>query len=85
MWPQYLLYFAAKNGNTEVVRQLLKTSFIAEEQVNSKDEFEKTPLWIAAYNGHKEVVELLLSHKADVNAANSDGSHKKKYDAEEEI
>jgi len=27
-----------------------------------------TPLWIAAQNGHTEVVKLLLANKADVNA-----------------
>ena len=32
-----------------------------------------TPLHAAAYNGYKDVAELLLANKADVNAKDSDG------------
>ena len=41
--------------------------------VFSKDNKGKTPLHWAALSGHKDVVELLLASKAEVNAKNNDG------------
>ena len=38
-----------------------------------EDEYGWTALHWAALNGHKEVVQLLISNGADVNAKNSDG------------
>ena len=35
---------------------------------NSKTRSANTPLHAAAYRGHTEVVELLVAHRADVNA-----------------
>jgi ankyrin repeat protein len=35
--------------------------------VNAKDEVGGTPLHGAAYDGHKEIVELLITAGADVN------------------
>jgi hypothetical protein len=41
--------------------------------VFSKNEFGVTPLHRAAEGGYKDVVELLLAHRADVNAKDNDG------------
>ena len=35
--------------------------------VNAIDEYAETPLHYASYNGHLNIVELLVSHGADVN------------------
>ncbi|MDA7653501.1 ankyrin repeat domain-containing protein, partial [bacterium] len=40
--------------------------------VNAKDKYEWTPLHIAAYYGHEEIVELLIRAGADVNAKDVD-------------
>ncbi|PCD24438.1 hypothetical protein FGRA07_11098 [Fusarium graminearum] len=37
-----------------------------------EDTYSRTPLWYAAQNGHKAVVELLLAEGADANAAATD-------------
>ena len=42
--------------------------------VNAKNEFKKTPLMIAARNGHTDIINLLLRNSADVNAEQKDGS-----------
>ena len=41
--------------------------------VNARDKDGSTPLHMAAYKGHKEVVELLIEQGADVNAKNKYG------------
>ena len=43
----------------------------AGEDVNEKDENGGTPLQVATYEGHKEIVELLIAKGADVNAKES--------------
>lgn len=56
------LYCAASEGNTAKVQSLLR--FHANPDVN----FEGEPALVtAAQEGHKDVVRLLLDHKADVN------------------
>jgi ankyrin repeat protein len=42
-------------------------------QVNSKDKDGWTPLHWAAWNGHLDIVQILLPNGADVNAKDSDG------------
>ena len=35
--------------------------------------FHKTPVFFATVNKHKAVMELLIEHGADINAADTDG------------
>ena len=49
------------------IRALIK----AGADVNAKGTDGRTALWIAAWKGHGEIVNLLLESKADVNAANN--------------
>jgi ankyrin repeat protein len=59
------IHEAAADGNIKRVRDLLaKDPTLA----NAKDRFGSTPLHWAAAEGHGDVVKLLLSNKADVNA-----------------
>ena len=41
--------------------------------MNAKNDAGFTPLHFAAYEGHKEVAELLIANGADVNAKNDGG------------
>lgn len=60
-----LILFAAEKGDLEVVRKILEHN---PEAVKARDKDGYTPLHRAAYENHKEVAELLLSYKADINA-----------------
>jgi len=64
------IHYAARAGDVEKVKALLKGN---SDLVFSKDTNGWTPLHIAAYNGHKDVVELLLANKAEVNAKDNSG------------
>jgi ankyrin repeat protein len=61
---------AARDGNLAKVQALLKSH---PEQVDKRDPATMTPLHLAAQEGHKDMAELLLANKADVNAKAADG------------
>jgi len=60
--PDIDINLAASTGNIEAVKQYLD----AGGDVNAKDKVA-TPLYWAASEGHKEIVELLIANGADVN------------------
>jgi ankyrin repeat protein/serine/threonine protein kinase len=63
------LYWASRNGHSEVVGQLLA----AGADVNqARTDTGTTPLYSASSNGHSEVVGQLLAAGADVNQATTD-------------
>jgi hypothetical protein len=59
------VHLAAEQGDLEKVKALLETN---PDLATSKDKSGITPLHLAAYRGHKNIVELLLSKGADLNA-----------------
>lgn len=64
------LHWEAANGNTKVVKLLLKEG----ENVDVKDTSnDMTPLHAATMFGYAEVAKLLLERGADVNAKKEDG------------
>ena len=73
--PDISIHDAASDVNIEAVKQHL----VAGTDVNAKDKRGLTPLHYAAGAGRKEIVELLITEGADVNAKLvSDGPHKGK-------
>ncbi|XP_048238818.1 uncharacterized protein LOC124122865 isoform X1 [Haliotis rufescens] len=56
-----LLHFACQGGNTAIVQHVLSPS-----NINSRGSEGYTPVMKAAYSGHKDVVDLLVQHKADL-------------------
>jgi hypothetical protein len=64
------LYRAAKEGQTEIVKQLIAKNF----DVNAKKLASgTTALWIAAQKGHIDVIKLLLEKGADINTKANTG------------
>ncbi len=66
------IHDAAKKGDLDKVKSLLKAN---PDLVFNKDDNDDglTPLHMAAIAGYKEVAELLLASKADVNAKGKNG------------
>ena len=66
------IHEAAQNGNLERVKELLKAN--PDLVFNKDNDKGGTPLHWAARSGCKDVAELLLANKADVNAGDNFGS-----------
>lgn len=68
--PQYrtALHHAAQGGSISSIQTLLSMGFV----VDHKDNFQKTPLYLASAYNHEEAVRLLLENGADVNAQGED-------------
>ena len=64
------IHDAAHTGNIEAVKKHLASG----ANLNAKDSEGGTPLHHAAWNGHKEVAELLIEKAADVNALGDNGT-----------
>ena len=67
--PYIDIHDAARTGDIEVVKQHLA----AGTKVDAKGGGDYTPLHVAAYRGHKELAELLITKGADMNVRNTYG------------
>ena len=64
------MWHAAKEGNLDMIRQLLNEG----EEINEQTTLlRNTPLHLAVFNNHYLLVRLLLEHNADLESRNKDG------------
>ncbi|MCD7458534.1 hypothetical protein HAX54_038505 [Datura stramonium] len=63
------LHAAARSGDLNAVQTLCSSNPLA---VNSRDKHSRTPLHLAAWSGHAQIVDYLCKNKADVGAAAMD-------------
>jgi Ankyrin repeats (3 copies)/Ankyrin repeats (many copies) len=66
------IHEAVQKGEFAKVQILLKNN--PDVVLSKEDQFGWTPLHCAAAGGHKDIAELLLANKADVNAKANDGA-----------
>ena len=66
---QLKLQQAAQNGNKDVVINLLSTGMLNID-CGIWNRWSQSPLFFAVYNGHKDMVQLLLDKGADINTVN---------------
>jgi cytohesin len=66
-----LIHWAAKNGLPKTVANLVQQE---SKSVNTLDEFKRTPVHLAAEQGHANVVELLIKSRAEFDRPDIDGS-----------
>ncbi|XP_048245203.1 ankyrin repeat domain-containing protein 17-like [Haliotis rufescens] len=67
-----ILHCVSKGGVVEVVKYVLSQDMV---DINSRGWQKRTPIMVAALNGHKEVVELLVSEGADVSLVDKAGNN----------
>ncbi|XP_071111401.1 ankyrin repeat domain-containing protein 2-like isoform X2 [Haliotis cracherodii] len=65
------LYWASEDGNLEEVKRILSRGV----DVNCRSWGSRTPVMRAAWNGHRDVVELLVGEGADVSLVDEDGDN----------
>ena len=75
--PQNRFYTACKDGDANIVQQLLAAKNDKNEQridPNLADEESRSPFWIACREGHNQVVDLLLAATNDKNEQHIDAN-----------
>lgn len=92
--PEELFLRDARNGNLEGIQRLLMSKIKEEAKIDinckgkSKSNHGWTPLHLACYFGHKDVVEVLLKAGADANLPNNVGDtalHKAAFTGRKEV
>ncbi|XP_048248970.1 serine/threonine-protein phosphatase 6 regulatory ankyrin repeat subunit B-like isoform X2 [Haliotis rufescens] len=63
-----LLHLACYGGNTAIVQYLVSPS-----KVNTRGQYGRTPVMMAAFKGHQSVFDLLVSKDADLTLVDKDG------------
>ncbi|XP_046543577.1 uncharacterized protein LOC124253782 isoform X8 [Haliotis rubra] len=64
------LYYASSDGDLEAVERILSAGHV---DINNRGEWSRTPVMAAAWRGHRDVVEILVSRGADVSLVDDSG------------
>ncbi|XP_046566100.1 ankyrin repeat domain-containing protein 29-like isoform X2 [Haliotis rubra] len=66
------LYSASRDGDLERVKRILSAGHV---DINTRGDYSKTPVMMAAYRGHRDVVEFLVGRGADVSLVDRVGNN----------
>ena len=69
--PDISIYDAVQRGNIEAVKQHIAVGTDINAKSNTRSQY--TPLFVAAFKGHREIAELLIANGADVHAKDMRG------------
>ncbi len=69
---QTILHSAVDSSNVSAIKTLIELK-IAENLINSKDEFSMTPMHLCGINFCKECYDLLMTLNPDISLKDSDG------------
>jgi ankyrin repeat protein len=69
--PDTSIHDAVSKGNIEAVKHHIAAGTDINAKSNTKSQY--TPLFMAAFKGHKEIAELLIANGADVHAKDKSG------------
>lgn len=75
-----VLHNAAQKGNNDILRFLLSHAPVM-ALINENNSGERTPLSLAARDGHRETVEILLEHGATVTYSDIEVARERGHDA----
>ncbi|XP_048246291.1 death-associated protein kinase 1-like [Haliotis rufescens] len=67
-----ILHYACWGGDVETVKFVLSLNVV---DINCRGRGSRTPVMAAAFKGHRDVVELLMSEGADVSPVDGDGNN----------
>ncbi|XP_046579350.1 ankyrin repeat domain-containing protein 50-like [Haliotis rubra] len=67
-----ILHLACLGGNLEIVKYVLSQNIV---DVNSRGQYNRTPLMVAAYMGHTEVLQLLFHEGGDASLEDRNGDN----------
>ncbi|XP_046563438.1 E3 ubiquitin-protein ligase mib1-like isoform X3 [Haliotis rubra] len=67
-----VLHSACYGGDLETVKLIVSLNVV---DINSRGEYSTTPVMVAAYNGHSDVVELLVCRRANVSLVDGFGNN----------
>ena len=67
----YPIHVTAEAGNIQTLKFLLSNKNLSPD-IKSEASHQVTPLWIAAWKGHLDIVKYLISQGADVNPVNAE-------------
>ncbi|XP_046563927.1 uncharacterized protein LOC124272766 [Haliotis rubra] len=67
-----ILYVACVGGNVDICKYLLSNDIVG---IESRGEYNRTPVMVAASNGHRELFDFLVSKGCDLSVVDGDGDN----------
>ncbi|XP_046543054.1 serine/threonine-protein phosphatase 6 regulatory ankyrin repeat subunit B-like [Haliotis rubra] len=67
-----ILHWVCRGGHVEMVKYVISLNFV---DINSRGHYGRTPMMVAAFKGHREVFDLILSEGGDASLVDKSGDN----------